>query len=126
MLRLIRFSFSIALLLALTAAAAADCGPFVSPSLENANLGPGHHPVGKPMPASSSFNQPDACGEGIWYYDVNRNGLVDPAEPRLFGLDKMVACASCHGESPDNKSAASTSVFLRQDAAKLCLVCHNQ
>lgn len=125
MLRVIRFSFASALLLALTAAAATDCGPFVSARPETANLGPGHHPVGKPMPANSSFNQPDACGEGIWYYDINRNGRADPAEPRLFGLEKTVACASCHGESPDNKPAASASVFLRQDAAKLCLVCHN-
>lgn len=126
MLRLIRFCFTVVVVLAWSGVAAADCGPFVSVPPEHAMLGPNHHPVGKPMPDNASFNQPDTCGEGVWYYDANHNEQADPGEPRLFGSDKTIACGSCHAESPDSQTAASMSVFLRQDASRLCLVCHNQ
>lgn len=126
MLRRVRFCFAIAVLLALNSAWADECGPFVSASTEGASLGPNHHPVGKPMPDNPAFNQPDTCGDGVWYYDANHNGFADPGEPRLFGREKNIACGSCHAESPDTKSADSASVFLRLDASQLCLVCHNQ
>jgi hypothetical protein len=116
---------AVAGVLALTLVYAADCGPFASAPPDGAEMGPKHHPIGKPMPATPAFNQPNACGEGFWFYDRNRNTVADPAEPRLYGQDKTIACASCHAESPDVKSAASASVFLRQDASTLCLVCHN-
>ncbi|MCK9284080.1 MAG: hypothetical protein M0P39_07335 [Rhodocyclaceae bacterium] len=88
-------------------------------------LGPKHHPMGRPLPATAYFNQPDGCVDGIGFFDENRNGRLDPAEIRVFGSNRQVDCGSCHGESPDAKSAASASVFLRQNAAALCLVCHN-
>ncbi|HEX5804386.1 MAG TPA: hypothetical protein VFY24_15320 [Azospira sp.] len=88
-------------------------------------LGPRHHPMGRPLPATSGFNQPDRCVDGFWFFDRNGNGVADADEVRLFGSNRQVDCGSCHGESPLAKSAASASVFLRQDAATLCLVCHN-
>lgn len=87
-------------------------------------LGPGHHPIGRALPDSASFNQPGHCLDDVWFFDRNANGQPDPGEPRLFGPQRVVDCGSCHGESADNKSPQSASVFLRQDAAILCLVCH--
>lgn len=87
-------------------------------------LGPRHHPMGRPLPANASFNQPDRCVDEIWFFDQNGNGTPDAGEVRLFGGNRQVDCGSCHGESTLAKSAASASVFLRQDAATLCLVCH--
>lgn len=111
--------------LALAASAATECGPFASAPTDGADMGPKHHPVGKPLPAIPSFFQPDACGEGFWFYDRNRNEMADVWEPRLYGQEKTIACGSCHAESPTPKSAASASVFLRQDVSTLCLVCHD-
>lgn len=88
-------------------------------------LGPNHHPIGAFLPARAEFNQPDRCEGDIWYFDKNGNGIADPAEVRVFGSKRQVDCLSCHGESLEQKSRASASVFLRQDAATLCLVCHN-
>lgn len=87
-------------------------------------LGPRHHPFGRPLPALAGFNAPDRCREGIWFFDQNGNGIADAAEPRLFGPQRVVDCDSCHGDSADAKSPQSASVFLRQDASRLCLVCH--
>lgn len=87
-------------------------------------LGPRHHPLGRPLPATAGFNQPDRCVDAIWFFDRNGNGTPDPDEVRVFGANRQVDCGSCHGESPLAKSAASASVFLRQDAQTLCLVCH--
>lgn len=87
-------------------------------------LGPRHHPLGRPLPASAGFNQPDRCVDEILFFDQNGNGQPDPGEVRVFGANRQVDCGSCHGESLQAKSAASASVFLRQDAAVLCLVCH--
>lgn len=87
-------------------------------------LGPRHHPLGRPLPATPSFNQPDRCVDGFWFFDGDGNGVADAGEVRLFGSNRQVDCGSCHGESSLAKSAASASVFLRQDAATLCLVCH--
>lgn len=89
------------------------------------DMGPNHHPVGRPLPAGKEFKQPDGCIDEVWLFDQNRNNRADPGEIRLFGQQRAIACASCHGDSPDEKSAAAASVFLRQDASKLCLVCHN-
>lgn len=122
---LIRFCCTVGLLLALQGASADECGPFEVVPPENIGVGPNHHPVGKGLPDNASFNQPDSCGAGVWYYDGNHNGLADPGEPRLYGSEKSVACGSCHAESADAKTEASASVFLRLDASKLCLVCHN-
>lgn len=120
-----RYGLFIACLI-LSEALAAECGPFVAVPAEHARLAVNHHPVGKGMPSEPTFNQPDNCGEGVWFYDINHNGLADPGEPRLYGSERFVACGSCHAESPDAATAASASVFLRQDARTLCLVCHNQ
>ncbi len=87
-------------------------------------LGPQHHPIGRPLPSTAEFNQPDRCADTVWFFDRNRNGAADPGEVRVFGIRRQVDCASCHGESTEAKSTASASVFLRQDAAHLCLVCH--
>lgn len=88
------------------------------------SLGPRHHPMGRPLPGTVNFNQPDRCVDEIWFFDQNGNGVPDAGEIRLFGSNRQVDCGSCHGESALTKSPASASVFLRQDAAKLCLVCH--
>jgi hypothetical protein len=109
---------------ALATAYAASCGPFAPVPPEDTGNWPKHHPIGKPLPESPSFNQPDGCGDGFWFFDANRNHRADLAEPRLFGPDKQIACASCHGESASKDSANAASVFLRQNAGTLCLVCH--
>jgi hypothetical protein len=115
--------------LPMTCIAAADIGcggggpPYgVDPAKRD--LGPRHHPIGKPLPDAPGFNAPDRCSDGIWFYDQNGNGMADAGEPRLFGPQRLVDCDSCHGDSTDAKSLQSASVFLRQDASRLCLVCH--
>ncbi len=115
----------IALVLCAAIARAAAC-PDQSVAIEEdkVTLGPQHHPIGRPLPPTPQFNQPDRCAETIWFFDENRNGAPDPGEVRLFGVKRQVDCGSCHGESTQPRSAAAASVFLRQDAATLCLVCH--
>jgi hypothetical protein len=115
------------LCLAANARAGNDClttGPAYLVDEAKRGLGPGHHPIGRPLPDSEAFNQPRRCSDGAWFFDKNANGLADAGEPRLFGPQRVVDCSSCHGESADAKSVQSASVFLRQDAASLCLVCH--
>ena len=87
-------------------------------------LGPRHHPIGRPLPTTPEFNQPDRCADTIWFFDKNNNGSPDPGEVRVFGGRRQVDCGSCHGESGEPMSAAAASVILRQDTASLCLVCH--
>lgn len=87
-------------------------------------MGAAHHPTGRPIPMSDAFHTPGRCAEGVWFFDLNGNGLPDAGEPRVFGPHRVVDCGSCHGDSPDLKSADSASVFLRLDASRLCLVCH--
>jgi len=105
--------------------AALDCQAPADLPPESIEAGPKHHPVGRPLPDLPSFHQPDVCQEGVWFYDDNRNRRPDPDEPQLYGATKIIACASCHADSPAPKSATAESVFLRQDASSLCLVCHN-
>lgn len=104
--------------------AAADC-VIVAPAPESYPASPGHHPVDRAMPQAGAFRQPDGCADGFWFFDQNQDGLADASEPRLFGSDRVVACASCHGDAPVPDSATASRVFLRQDASRLCLVCHN-
>lgn len=106
------------------AQAAPDCDAQSSVDTYTSDIGPRHHPIGRPLPQSAQFNQPTGCGAGLWFFDLNHNGSPDTGEPRLFGPQRVVGCSSCHGESPDAKSEAAASVFLRQDARVLCLVCH--
>jgi hypothetical protein len=105
--------------------AAPDCSAATPADVNAPSMGPRHHPVGRPLPSREGFNQPAGCVEGVWLFDQNLNLKADAGEVQLYGEQRSVACASCHAESPDPKSAASASVFLRQDAATLCLVCHN-
>lgn len=105
--------------------AAPNCGAESDAVTSTTDLGPRHHPIGRPLPQSAEFNQPTRCGDSGWFFDLNRNGRPDPGEPRLFGPLRVVGCSSCHGESPDPKSPAAASVFLRQDSSLLCLICHN-
>jgi predicted CXXCH cytochrome family protein len=115
----------IALILCPAIAGAAACSDQPVASEENKiTLGPQHHPIGRPLPPTPQFNQPDRCAETVWFFDTNGNGAPDPGEVRVFGIKRQVDCGSCHGESTQPKSAAAASVFLRQDAATLCLVCH--
>lgn len=118
---------SLALGFALTASADRGCGETGEPYVveeRKRGLGPGHHPIGRPLPATASFNAPGRCADGIWFFDQNGNGQADASEPRLFGPQRVIDCDSCHGDSADAKSPQSASVFLRQDASRLCLVCH--
>lgn len=118
-------SVTLALGLPEHAGAALDCqSPAVLPP-ESIEAGPRHHPVGRSLPDQPNFRQPDTCDRGIWFYDGNGNRQPDADEPQLYGATKIIACASCHADSPAPKSAAAASVFLRQDASNLCLVCHN-
>lgn len=87
-------------------------------------LGPRHHPLGRPLPSSANFNQPERCVDAIWFFDQNHNGIADAGEVRVFGAQRQVDCASCHGEVPNAGATPSAALFLRQDAATLCLVCH--
>lgn len=123
-----RMSFAALLGAALLAApqfgAALECSVGVAPPPTEPDS-PRHHPLGRSLPDSPGFNQPDACGEGIWFYDQDRDGVAGPSEPRLFGPQKTIVCASCHGEQPPADSPAARTVFLRQDASRLCLVCHD-
>jgi predicted CXXCH cytochrome family protein len=88
------------------------------------DIGPRHHPIGRSLPQTASFNQPIACDDGNWFFDLNHNGRPDPAEPRLYGPLRVTACSSCHAESTGLQTATAASVFLRQDVKVLCLVCH--
>ncbi len=106
--------------------AAAECASQPHPlDEEKLTLGPTHHPMGRPLPQAENFHQPDRCVDNIWFFDENANGRPDAGEIRVFGSNRQVDCGSCHGESTDGKSPTSGEVFLRQDAARLCLVCHN-
>jgi hypothetical protein len=113
------------LLLPSRAGAALDCQTPADLAPEVFAAGPRHHPVGRPLPDLPTFRQPGTCEGGVWFYDGNGNGRPDPSEPQLYGATKIIACGSCHAESPVSKSPAADSVFLRQDASTLCLVCHN-
>jgi predicted CXXCH cytochrome family protein len=104
--------------------AALDCGAESNAVTFTTDIGPRHHPIGRPLPQNAEFNQPIDCGNGVWFFDLNNNGRSDPGEPKLFGPLRVTGCSSCHAESPDTKTAASVSVFLRQDAGVLCLICH--
>ena len=106
------------------AQAAPGCGAQGNGDTYTADIGLRHHPIGRPLPSSAQFNQPTDCGDGVWFFDLNHNGRPEPGEPRLFGPQRVVGCGSCHGDSPDAKSQAAASVFLRQDPNVLCLVCH--
>lgn len=121
------FGAALMLCVAAIADAGVDCLPTGSTySIDEAKrgLGPGHHPVGRPLPYTAAFNQPGHCADDTWFFDNNNNGQADAGEARLFGPQRVVDCGSCHGESADAKSPQSAGVFLRQDAAALCLVCH--
>lgn len=110
---------------AMTADAAPDCSDLPYPIDESKlTLGPKHHPMGRPLPSTPSFNQPDQCSGAIRFFDQNQNGIAEPAEVRVFGPQRQVDCGSCHSEDAASISAQPAGVFLRQDAAQLCLVCH--
>ena len=107
-----------------TAALALECSVGVPPP-ETEPDNPEHHPVSRNLPRTAGYNQPDRCGEGMWYFDQDGNGRPGPREARLYGPERTLVCASCHTDDPARDSPAATSVFLRQDASTLCLVCHN-
>lgn len=104
--------------------AAPDCGSSALVA-EAEDMGPRHHPIGRPLPGTPDFRQPDGCIDGVWLFDRDRDRRAAPGEIRLYGPQRAIVCASCHGESPDPKSEAAAGVFLRQDVSTLCLVCHN-
>ena len=101
-----------------------NCGAASDVGVYTTEIGPRHHPIGKPLPQRAEFNQPTKCSDGGWFFDLNHNARADPGEPRLFGPQRVIGCGSCHGDSPDAKTQAAASVFLRQDVNVLCLVCH--
>lgn len=103
---------------------AAGCVVLVPPPPSQAGF-PNHHPVQRGLPESLSFHQPDGCTEEFSFFDQNGDGVAEPSEPRVFGPERWVICASCHDEQPSADSAAASSVFVRQDPSRLCLVCHD-
>lgn len=84
-----------------------------------------HHPVGRELPRRPDFSQPDGCTEAFWFFDQNRDGLPDEAEPRLYGPERTVVCGSCHTSAPPEEGGIAFEVFLRQEPQHLCLVCHS-
>ena len=104
--------------------AAPNCGAQNNVDTFRTDIGPRHHPVGRSLPRSEQFNQPTYCGDDVWFFDLNQNGQPEAGEPKLFGPLRVIGCSSCHADSPDAKSAAAASVFLRQDPNVLCLICH--
>lgn len=86
---------------------------------------PEHHPVGRGLPARDGFVQPGGCTDAYWFFDQDGDGQAGPAEPRLFGPDRTVVCASCHVATPPPGSVTASETFLRQDPRSLCLVCHS-
>ena len=102
-----------------------NCGPETNGNAYPTPPDPRHHPVGKPLPRRADFNQPIDCGNGVWFFDLNHNASPDPAEPRLYGPQRMIGCSSCHADLPEPTTPAAGSVSLRQDASVLCVVCHN-
>lgn len=86
--------------------------------------GPAHHPIGRSLPDRPDFNQPTGCDGALRFFDDNANGRADPGEVRLFGTKRQVDCGSCHGESAGPLNAEAASVYLRQNASRLCLTCH--
>jgi len=87
-------------------------------------LGPQHHPMGSPLPATAAFKQPDQCVDMTHFFDQNHNGQLEPEEVRVFGSLRQLDCGSCHIESADASATQSAAPLLRQNAATLCLVCH--
>lgn len=123
----IRIQLQLVILLAgmsTLAHAAANCGAGSNVVTFTTDIGPRHHPIGRPLPQTAEFNQPVDCGNGVWFFDLNQNGRPDPGEPKLFGPLRVTGCSSCHAESSETKTEASAGVFLRQDAGVLCLICH--
>ena len=100
--------------------ASAECS-FESNAARHApDMGPQHHPMGKPLPRNVGYHQPDACGDSVWFYDLNRNGRPDADEPRLYGPQRTIECESCHEASSEiNKEP-------RQHASTLCVICHSK
>lgn len=76
--------------------------------------------MGRPLPETAAFNQPDQCRDAIRFFDQNHNGEADPGEVRVFGALRQVDC----GSWAETLSPPSAALFLRQNAASLCLVCH--
>lgn len=105
--------------------AAGNCGAEMNADTFTTDIGPRHHPVGRPLPRSAQFKQPTYCGDGVWFFDLNHNGSPEPGEPKLFGAQRVIGCSTCHADSPDTKTEAAANVFLRQDVSVLCLICHN-
>jgi hypothetical protein len=105
--------------------AAGNCGAEINADTFTTDIGPRHHPVGRPLPRSAQFKQPTYCGDGVWFFDLNHNGSPEPGEPKLFGPQRVIGCSTCHADSPEPKTEAAANVFLRQDVSVLCLICHN-
>jgi hypothetical protein len=105
--------------------AAENCGAETNADTFTTDIGPRHHPVGRPLPRSAQFKQPTYCGDGVWFFDLNHNGSPEPGEPKLFGPQRVIGCSTCHADSPEPKTEAAANVFLRQDVSVLCLICHN-
>lgn len=104
--------------------AAGNCIVLLPPPPSQPGL-PNHHPVHRGLPESQAFHQPDGCAEGFSFFDQNGDGVAEASEPRVFGPQRWVICASCHDEHPPADSATASRVFLRQDPSRLCLVCHD-
>ena len=107
------------------AQAEVNCGAGRQPETHSTVNGSRHHPIGRPLPLGPTFNQPTGCSDGVWFFDLNHNGRAEAGEPQLYGASRVIECSSCHAESPDAKAQDAVTLFLRQDASVLCLVCHN-
>ena len=118
-----RLALALAVALAISAGAEAQCVIDVPAPPTEAER-PNHHPIGRSLPIGRDFRQPDGCTNEFWFFDDDRDGSPDDAEPRVFGPDRQVICASCHDALPPVDSVVATETFLRQDPKTLCLTCH--
>lgn len=87
-----------------------------------------HHAVTKSYPGamSSDYKQPSATQLDIAFFDTNRNGIADPEEIQLFGVDRKVECSSCHREHGETPPPTEPNMYLRVRGEALCTVCHNR
>jgi mono/diheme cytochrome c family protein len=95
------------------------------------------HPVGVAYPAifgaGPDFKRPEGISGTTFFFDGNRDGVIDNGEIRLYetgGVPK-VECGSCHDPHGVPSGAAGSvfkPTFLRVSnaASALCLTCHDK
>lgn len=84
------------------------------------------HAVAVSYPTNSDYRPPNATALNITFFDANHNGVVDPEEIQLFGVDRRVECSSCHREHGEAPPPPAPKMYLRLPGEALCGVCHDR